>query len=163
LANHYGVEVAVCPPRRAQRTGVVEAAIKYITNSGWRSARITTMAEAQGPLDRWTVAVADRRPRSGGTASSAPASRCDRCRRPPTRRPCASSARRRGPPWSPSSATAYEERAQGRANKEIAAALHMSMHTVEAHLTRTYRKLGIRSRAALATRLTASDDETTTP
>jgi DNA-binding CsgD family transcriptional regulator len=63
--------------------------------------------------------------------------------------------------------TTTEERvaalaAQGRANKEIAAALHMSVHAVEAHLTRTYRKLGIRSRAALATRLTASDDETTT-
>jgi hypothetical protein len=25
------------------------------------------MAEAQASLDRWTVAVADRRPRSGGT------------------------------------------------------------------------------------------------
>jgi hypothetical protein len=54
--------VAVGPPRRAQRKGVVEAAI-----SRWRSARITTMAEAQASLDRWTVAVADRRPRSGGT------------------------------------------------------------------------------------------------
>jgi transposase len=52
LAKHYGVEVAVCPPRRAQRKGVVEAAIKYITNSWWRSARITTMAEAQASLDR---------------------------------------------------------------------------------------------------------------
>jgi transposase len=69
LAKHYGVEVAVCPPRRAQRKGVVDAAIKYITNSWWRSARITTMAEAQASLDRWTVAVADRRPRSGGTAA----------------------------------------------------------------------------------------------
>jgi DNA-binding CsgD family transcriptional regulator len=43
--------------------------------------------------------------------------------------------------------------AEGLANKEIAAALHMSVHTVEAHLTRIYRKLGIRSRAALAGRL----------
>jgi DNA-binding CsgD family transcriptional regulator len=43
--------------------------------------------------------------------------------------------------------------AEGLANKEIAAALHMSVHTVEAHLTRIYRKLGIRSRAALARRL----------
>ena len=43
--------------------------------------------------------------------------------------------------------------AEGFANKEIAAALHMSVHTVEAHLTRIYRKLGIRSRAALAGRL----------
>ena len=43
--------------------------------------------------------------------------------------------------------------AQGRSNKEIAAALHMSVHTVEGHLTRIYRKLDIRSRAALASRL----------
>jgi DNA-binding NarL/FixJ family response regulator len=50
--------------------------------------------------------------------------------------------------------------AEGRANKEIAAALHMSVHTVEAHLTRIYRKLGIRSRAALAGRLaTVSTEE----
>jgi DNA-binding CsgD family transcriptional regulator len=43
--------------------------------------------------------------------------------------------------------------ADGLSNKEIAAALHMSVHTVEAHLTRIYRKLGIRSRAAIAKRL----------
>jgi DNA-binding CsgD family transcriptional regulator len=40
--------------------------------------------------------------------------------------------------------------ARGFANKEIAAMLHMSVHTVEGHLTRIYRKLGIRSRTALA-------------
>jgi DNA-binding CsgD family transcriptional regulator len=43
--------------------------------------------------------------------------------------------------------------AEGLSNKEIAAAMHISVHTVEAHLTRIYRKLGIRSRAALARRL----------
>ena len=40
--------------------------------------------------------------------------------------------------------------ADGLANKEIAATLHMSVHTVEAHLTRIYRKLGVRSRTGLA-------------
>jgi DNA-binding CsgD family transcriptional regulator len=40
--------------------------------------------------------------------------------------------------------------ASGRANKEIAAELYMSVHTVEAHLSRVYRKLGIRSRTELA-------------
>jgi DNA-binding CsgD family transcriptional regulator len=39
---------------------------------------------------------------------------------------------------------------KGLANKEIAAALHMSVHTVEGHLTRIYRKLGVRSRTELA-------------
>jgi DNA-binding CsgD family transcriptional regulator len=40
--------------------------------------------------------------------------------------------------------------ATGHANKEIAAALSMSVHTVEAHLSRAYRKLGVRSRTQLS-------------
>jgi DNA-binding CsgD family transcriptional regulator len=43
--------------------------------------------------------------------------------------------------------------AQGRSNREIAAELFMGVSTVEAHLSRVYRKLDIRSRAALAGRL----------
>jgi len=46
--------------------------------------------------------------------------------------------------------------AQGRSNKEIAAELFMGVSTVEAHLSRVYRKLGIRSRAGLANRLAAT-------
>ena len=37
--------------------------------------------------------------------------------------------------------------AEGHTNREVAAALFITEHTVEAALTRTYRKLGIRSRA----------------
>jgi DNA-binding CsgD family transcriptional regulator/DNA polymerase III delta prime subunit len=40
--------------------------------------------------------------------------------------------------------------AAGRTNKEIADALFMSVHTVEAHLTRLFRTLGIQSRTELA-------------
>lgn len=40
--------------------------------------------------------------------------------------------------------------AQGKRNREIADALFMSVATVEAHLTRIYRKLAIRSRSELA-------------
>jgi DNA-binding CsgD family transcriptional regulator len=40
--------------------------------------------------------------------------------------------------------------AEGRSNKEIAAELFMGVSTVEAHLSRVYRKLGIRSRTSLA-------------
>jgi len=66
-AKHYGVEIAVCPPRRAQRKGVVEAAIKYLTRSWWRTARVASMAEAQASLDRWSMQVADARRRPTGT------------------------------------------------------------------------------------------------
>lgn len=43
--------------------------------------------------------------------------------------------------------------AAGRSNKEIAAELFMGLSTVEAHLSRVYRKLGIRSRASLGSHL----------
>jgi DNA-binding CsgD family transcriptional regulator len=45
--------------------------------------------------------------------------------------------------------------AEGRTNREVAAALFLTEHSVEAALTRVYRKLGVRSRAEL-TRLLAS-------
>ena len=52
--------------------------------------------------------------------------------------------------------------AQGRMNREIAAELYMGGSTVEAHLSRVYRKLGVR-RAGLGTHLTVQADETVHP
>jgi DNA-binding CsgD family transcriptional regulator len=46
--------------------------------------------------------------------------------------------------------------ARGESNVEVAAALFVSRKTVEAHLTRVYRKLGIRSRTQLARILLAN-------
>jgi DNA-binding CsgD family transcriptional regulator len=43
--------------------------------------------------------------------------------------------------------------ASGRANKEIAQALSLAVHTVEVHLSRAYAKLGVHSRSQLAGRL----------
>jgi DNA-binding CsgD family transcriptional regulator len=43
--------------------------------------------------------------------------------------------------------------ATGRTNREVADELFVSVHTVEANLKRIYRKLGIRSRTELASRL----------
>jgi DNA-binding CsgD family transcriptional regulator len=42
---------------------------------------------------------------------------------------------------------------EGRSNREVAAALFLSEHSVETALTRIYQKLGVRSRAELAHRL----------
>jgi DNA-binding CsgD family transcriptional regulator len=47
--------------------------------------------------------------------------------------------------------------ADGRTNREVAAALFVTEHTVEGALTRVYRKLGIRSRTELAHRLGTRD------
>lgn len=49
--------------------------------------------------------------------------------------------------------------ARGRTNKEIAAELFMGVSTVEMHLSRVYRKLGIRSRTGLAGRIAAPRDK----
>jgi transposase len=68
-AKHYGVTVAVCPANRPQRKGVVEAGIRYMTRSWWRSAPVSTPAQAQADLDRWCVAVADRRRRGQSTVA----------------------------------------------------------------------------------------------
>lgn len=67
LAKHYGVEVWVCPPRRPQRKGVVEKAIQYVTRSWWRTAPVSSLGQAQADLDRWAVAVSDRRRRRSNT------------------------------------------------------------------------------------------------
>ena len=45
--------------------------------------------------------------------------------------------------------------AAGNSNKETAAALFLSVHTVEGVLTRIYRKVGVRSRTELSRRLGA--------
>jgi transposase len=73
-AKHYGAEVAVCPSRRAQRKGVVEAAVKYTTKSWWRSAPVMTMAEAQASFDVWCEEVADQRKRPASTVGEIGAS-----------------------------------------------------------------------------------------
>ena len=49
--------------------------------------------------------------------------------------------------------------AAGCSNKEVAAQLFVSVRTVEANLSNIYRKLGIESRAELATRLPAAGSE----
>ncbi|MGD0167561.1 MAG: AAA family ATPase [Gaiellaceae bacterium] len=49
--------------------------------------------------------------------------------------------------------------AEGRANKEIAAQLFMSVRTVETNLSNIYRRLGLQTRAELTTRFSSPDSE----
>jgi transposase len=70
LAKHYGAQVAICPARRPQRKGVVESGIGYLTRSWWRSAPVSTPAQAQSDLDRFCATAGDGRRRTGGTVGS---------------------------------------------------------------------------------------------
>jgi DNA-binding NarL/FixJ family response regulator len=61
-----------------------------------------------------------------------------------------SGRRAHGNELTPAERRVAELAAEGRKNKEIAAELFLSVATVEAHLSRVYRKLGMRSRTQLA-------------
>jgi transposase len=64
-AKHYGARVTICPAYRPQRKGVVEAAIRYLGRSWWRTAKVATLHEAQRSVEAWCVGVADQRRRRG--------------------------------------------------------------------------------------------------
>lgn len=70
LAKHYGVAVAICPAERPQRKGAVEKGIDYLTRSWWSAAPVTTPAQAQADLDRFTTSVADARRRDRSTVGA---------------------------------------------------------------------------------------------
>jgi Mu transposase-like protein/IstB-like ATP binding protein len=98
VAKHYGVEVWVCPPRRPQRKGVVEAAVKYVTRSWWRTAPVSSLGQAPADLDRWAVAVSDLRKRRGTMIAELAAQEgCWHCRRRRSRRSSKSSGSSRAP------------------------------------------------------------------
>ena len=56
---------------------------------------------------------------------------------------------------SPAETRVAELAAGGLSNKQIASRLFVSVHTVELHLSHTYAKLGVRSRAQLAARMSS--------
>ncbi len=63
---------------------------------------------------------------------------------------------RRAPPagaLTPAESRVVEQAAAGLSNKQIAQSLYVSVHTIEVHLSHAYAKLGVRSRAQLAGRL----------
>jgi transposase len=73
VAKHHGVTVVPCPPRRPNRKGVVENAIGYLTQSWWRTARVSSPTQAQTAFDQWCLNVADLRLRDGSTVAQAAA------------------------------------------------------------------------------------------
>ncbi len=69
VAKHYGVTVVPCPARHANRKGVVEKAIDYLTQRWWRTAAVNSPAEAQLSLDRFCSTTADTRSRNASTVA----------------------------------------------------------------------------------------------
>ncbi len=67
VAKYYGVEIALCPPRRGQRKGVVEKQIHFSTQRWWRHAVVETLEQAQNEYDRFCAEHGDQRERPGGT------------------------------------------------------------------------------------------------
>lgn len=72
VAKHYGAVVEPCPPRRGNRKGVVEAAVKFACGRWWRTMTATTLAEAQVSLDRFCETIADARLRPPGRLAEPP-------------------------------------------------------------------------------------------
>ena len=67
VAKHYGVQVALCPPRRGNRKGVVEKANHVAAQRWWRTLPDDmTVEQAQTALDVWCRRRGDLRMRAGG-------------------------------------------------------------------------------------------------
>jgi len=58
----------------------------------------------------------------------------------------------------PREAQIADQVGQGKSNREVAAALYLTPKTVEFHLTRIYRKLGVHSRSELVRKLNTAGD-----
>ena len=64
VAKYYGAAIAVCPPRRGNRKGCVEAAVRFATGRWWRTMSAETPEAAQLSLDRFWATKGDARLRS---------------------------------------------------------------------------------------------------
>ena len=64
VAKHYGASVVACPPRRGNRKGSVEAAVRFATGRWWRTLSAGTVELAQAGLDRFWSTTGDARLRS---------------------------------------------------------------------------------------------------
>lgn len=73
VAKYYRASVAPCPPRRGNRKGSVEAAVRFATGRWWRTLAAQTVEEAQASLDRFWATTGDARLRSPGRIDDPPA------------------------------------------------------------------------------------------
>lgn len=71
VAKHYGASVAICPPRRGNRKGVVEKANHVAAQRFWRSLPDdVTVEQAQARLDTWCARRGDTRIRATADGKS---------------------------------------------------------------------------------------------
>ena len=71
VAKHYGVQVAICPPRAGNRKGVVEKINHTAAQRWWRTlADELTVEQAQGDLDRFAAVRGDTRMRATANGKS---------------------------------------------------------------------------------------------
>ncbi len=99
VAKHYGVSVAVCPPRHGNRKGVVEKANHVAAQRWWRTvADDATIEQAQSSLDRLCAERFDSRLRVIGALRAPVAEHAERERlrsMPPVPFPATLSVERR--------------------------------------------------------------------
>ncbi|MFB4299273.1 AAA family ATPase [Actinomadura sp. NTSP31] len=135
-------------PYEAARAREHAAGALRETDAAAAAAALTAAVTAFERLGaRWDLERASRTARRWGIDTAA---------RPPTRR----GPRGYGGALSPREREAAELAATGLTNRDIAGRLFVSPKTVEKHLASALRKLGLRSRAALAAHLGTATDET---
>jgi len=69
VAKHYGAIIEPCPPRRGNRKGAVESAVRYTSGRWWRTLTAQTPEEAQLSLDRFLSGPGDARERRTETGA----------------------------------------------------------------------------------------------
>jgi hypothetical protein len=74
VAKHYGAIVVPCPPRRGNRKGSVEAAVRFATGRWWRTLAADSPEVGQVSLDRFWATTGDARLRSPSRIQDPP---CD--------------------------------------------------------------------------------------
>ncbi|MGH9180806.1 MAG: Mu transposase domain-containing protein [Acidimicrobiales bacterium] len=73
VAKYYGAVVVPCPPRRGNRKGSVEAAVRFATGRWWRTLAADSPEAAQVSLDRFWSTTGDARLRSPARVEDPPA------------------------------------------------------------------------------------------